>query len=226
MENNQTVTEKDEAVAQLEKEKSGLLREVVEQRKTNRALEERISLIESSLNAPETEQAPVDVRVQKLASDPDLYIREIVEPLLEKSIKPLAQAFTNAQIDKKLDSAMEFIAEEEGITKRQAAKKYEKTLAEISESHGFGTLDPYDGTLAAYKIMKTDHQEKEQAEKERDKTIQGNHTETARSQTKERGKIWKTSEIAKLSRGPNGEFAKNADEILRQQREGLIIRDT
>lgn len=222
-----TVDEKE----QFEKEKTGLIKDLAEQRKENRnlrektgALEQRLAQIETSLS--QEEPSPADVRVQKFAQDPDAYIKEVVAPLVSERIQPLEKVLTQSQLDRKLENAMEFIAEEKGITKRQAAKKYEKKLAEVVESHGFGSLDPYDGTIAAFKILEVDEKESEKKEKEREERINGQHTETGQAKTTERGHIWKTSEIAKLSRGQNGEFNKHADEILRQQREGLIIRDT
>lgn len=227
METNQTVTETDEIDKdKLEKANRGLIADLSEQRKKNRALEDRLTLIESSLNAPEEKPpTPADVRVQKFAEDPDAYIRDVISPVFatKEEVEPLRRELTSAQIDRKLDNAMEWIAEEEGITRREAAKKYEKPLAEIVESHDFSSLDPYNGTLAAYKILKTEKIESEEKEKVREKTIQGQQSETVRSQTTTSKAKWTTSKIAGLTRD---EWNKNKDEILKAQREGLVVRDT
>ncbi len=208
-----------------EREKSGLLRDLVEQRKKNRALEERISLIESSLNSAEQEpEQPADARVQRFAQDPDAYIKEVVTPILSNELTPLRKAMTQDQIERKLERAMEFIAEEEGLTKRETAKKFEKKLSEIVETHDFGKLDPYDGTLAAYKILQTEDKRSKEKEVERDRSISGQHTETVRTQAPSHsGKKWTTSEISRLTRK---EFEENRDSILKAQREGTIVRDT
>ncbi len=225
---DQTVTDEkndEKTPAERDKfEKDGLIKDLVRQREKNRALEERLSLIEASLNAPEQEPPrPVNERVEKLAQDPDAYIKEVMTPILAERLLPLEREFTRAQIDQKLDQAMEWIAEEEGISRRQAPKKYEKDLAEIVESHDLKNMDPYNGTIAAFKILQTEAKDKEEKEEKREKVIQGQHSETARSSASPSKKSWKTSEIASLNRS---QYDKHREEILEAQREGRIIRDT
>lgn len=228
MENTQTVTGQDEEerIAKLEKANAGLIRDLTETRKEKRSLEERISLIETSLSAPEpTPLQPVDVRIQRFTEDPDAYIREVVKPVIREEVDPLKRGLSNSQINRQIDDAMENIAEKEGITRRQAVSKYEKRLAEISEERDLVKLEPIKGIMTAYQIMKTEEEESASREKKREAAISGQHTETVRSNGKGGPKVWTTSEISKMSRGPGGEFDQNKDAILQAQREGKIVRD-
>lgn len=205
-----------------EREKKGLISDLAKQREKNRALEERLALIEQSLSAAseEKEVQPVDQRIQRFSQDPDAYIREVVYPVIE----PIQRGLTNIQLKDKLDAAFEQIADEEGITPKEARKRYDEKLASVVETHDLKGVDPYSGVLSAWKIMKTEEKEEKKREAEREERINETHSETPRSVGNASQKRWKSSEIAALIR--EGKYDKFRDEILKAQDRGLIIRDT
>src|SRR5512146_3095773 len=109
-----------------DREKKGLIGDLAKQREKNRALEERLAAIEQSLSAPDPEPAlPVDARIQKFTQDPDAYIKDVVSPILSEQLEPLQKVLSQSQVEKKLDRAMEDIADKEGISKKEAQKRYD-----------------------------------------------------------------------------------------------------
>lgn len=223
----ETVTTKDEnleeRIKSFEREKNGLIGDLAKQREKNRALEERLTSLEASLNEPEPPTpSSVEAEVERFTKDPAGYIRSVTNPLIEERVRPIQSVLSMSQTKDKLNEAMEFISEQEGITKKEAKKKYDEDLAKIVSDHGFQSLDPYDGTLAAYKIMKTEKMEKDEKEEEREKRIKGDQPEPARSTSKPSNSKWTSSKIAQLSRT---EYERHRDEILEAAQKGLITKD-
>ncbi len=212
----------EERVKSFEREKNGLIGDLAKQREKNRVLEERLNVLESSLNEPEPPTpSTTEAEVQKFTQDPIGYIRNVTSPLIKEEVDPIRTNLSLSQMKDKLDDAMEYIADEEGITKKEAKKRYDETLAKIVGDHGFRTLDPYDGTLAAYKIMKTENVEKETKEEERDQKIKGEQPESSRHISKSSSKLT-TSMIANM---PRSEYERRRVEILEAAQKGLITRD-
>lgn len=219
--NNETLEER---IKSFEREKNGLIGDLAKQREKNRALEERLQVIESSLNEPEPPAPqPTEAEIQKFTQDPVAYIRGVASSMIEDRVKPIQNVLTGSLTKEKLNEAMEWIAEEEGISRKEAKKKYDESLAKIVGDHGFQNLDPYDGTLAAYKIMKTEKMESEEKEEERDKRIKSEQPESSRAPSKPSLSKWTTSRIKEVI--ANGQYEKYREEILTAQNRGLIIKD-
>ena len=213
--NEQTLEER---MQQWEREKKGILSDLQSERGKRQSLEERIQMLESSVKEAENEQpeVPVDERVNRLARDPDGYITSVVTP----EIKTLKDEVVRLQMERKYEKAYRWLAKSEKKDEDEIpGSDLEKEIVRIAKDHGMTSMDPVEGTKAAYKIYQQEKLEKERREKEREAAISGNTSEVPPSGQRSGQTRFTKSQI--LSMLPS-EYERNREAILEAQSKGLI----
>ncbi len=196
-----------------QKEKQGIIGDLSKEREARRLLEERLSELENPQREPEIQE-----RIQQFTQDPDGYIMDIVEERVSSIEKTLTAKAVNDQIS----DALEEISEREGITKREAKKKYDEPLAELVKSRGLGNIAPYDGILNAYDIYQKESKDRESREQERTNRIAGSSSESTRFIDRSGGKRPPTpQEIANMT---SEEYESHRKEILKAQENGAYLK--
>lgn len=208
----------EQRVQQWEREKKGLINDLQSEREKRHSLEERMSMMESSIKEAEQDQpeVPVDERVNRLARDPDGYISSIVKP----EIKTLREEVTRLQMERKYERAYRWLAKAEKKDEEEIpGSDLEKEIVRIAKDHGMTSMDPVEGTKAAYKIYQQEKLERERREKEREEAISGNTSEVPPTGQRSGQTRFTKSQI--LSMLP-AEYERNREAILEAQAKGLI----
>lgn len=213
----------EDRLKRLEKENRGLIGDLAEKRGNIRSLEARLAEIEKSLTsvAEETNNGvSTDDRVNRLAQDPDAYIDARVNHWLDQKVKPVEQQVVTLAQERRFEKAVRWLARQEKKDEDEiAGSDLEREVVRIVKEHGMGSMDPLEGTKAAYKLYLQEKSENSQKEKLRAEAIAGQTTESVQ-RTPSGGQMRFTrQQILNMS---SAEFKKNEEAILKAQAEGLI----
>ena len=204
----------DERIKDLERANKGLIRDLQEERQKKHQYEERLQTLETSLASAGEEEKPEE-RVNQLAANPDEFISQRFQELA----KPLIDEVQSLKWDRKFDQAYGWLAKQEKIDSDEIrGSDLEKDIARIVKEHGMGSMDPYEGTKAAYKIYRQEQTEHASREEARSEAISGQKTETVRSTSP--GQTMFT--VEQIGGMPYDEYMKNREAILEAQSKGLI----
>lgn len=215
----------DERQARWEKEKQAIIGDLQAEREKRQALEERLGSLETDLSTPVLGNEPnIQERIERFTKDPDGYIADVASGLVEERVRSVEQRLSNREMGDQITNALEEIAEREGITLREAKKRYDASLTEIVKSRGLVNMTPYEGVLAAYDIHQTAKKEKDRNEEERTQRINGQTIDSARSYVRSGSKVWRQSDIAAIpqEKWNSPEFKQTREEIMEAQKNGLI----
>jgi hypothetical protein len=224
-ENNPTAgTESlDQRIAQWEKERKGLISDLQEERSKRHTMETRLQELETAVQTVGEERVPeeANVRVQRLAQDPDAYIDARVEARFKERLEPLSKTIESLQLSRQYDRAYSFLAKQEGKDADDIiGSDLEKEIAEIVKNHGMSNMPPLEGVKAAYKIRKQELDERKRKEAERSEAIESNAGERVITTPNRQGQARFTrAEILGMS---PSEYEKNREAIMDAQSKGLI----
>ena len=208
----------DERIQQWERERKGLIGDLQAEREKRHNLEERLTMIESSIKSaePPPEDVNEDDRINRFAKDPDGYISSIVESRVKTHVDRIAKL----EIDRQYERAYRWLAKVEKKDEEEIfGSDLEKDIVRIVKEHGMSAMSPLDGTRAAYKIYLQEKREKDKKETERDGAISGNTTEPVRTPPPPGRRKFTRQEIVNM---PDLEYEKNRDAILEAQASGWI----
>lgn len=207
----------EERMKQWEKEKKGILRDLQDERNTRQSLEQRLAVIENSLTSAGEDGETVEQKVQRLANQPDEYIDSRLQQYDESRVKVLEGEIQSLKIDRDIERGLRWVARQEKKDYEDVAgSELEEELARMTlamKARGIIPTGAYEGTKQAYKMLLDEKREKEEKEKNRDKTIENNRTEEIRSPSSSGKRVWTPESVQALSLD---EFTKNEEEIKRQ----------
>jgi hypothetical protein len=203
----------------LKKMNRGLIGDLQSEREKRHSLEQRVTEMEASLASAGQDDGAVNPneKVNLLAQDPDGYIKRIVREEME----PVEKVIQKNEWDRKFEKAYQWLAKQEKVDIESLyGADVEKDLVRIIKDHGMTTMEPIEGTKAAYKIRQQELLEKENAERNRDGVISGQSTETVRRPGLSAPNVFTAEGIRKIIQ--NGEYEKYRGEILAAQEQGRI----
>lgn len=201
-----------------EKEKKGFISDLQKERAERHSLEERLGQLEQSLSSvgKQTDVSSPDNEVVRLSQDPRGYIRSLVSEVVE----PIAKDVNQVRWERKFDQAYRWLGKQEKVDEEEVrGSALEENIARIIRENGMGTMDPIEGTRAAYKIYLQEKKEKEREERNREEAITGNSTESVKTPVRTGQMRFTRSQIASM---PRSEFERNREAILEAQQQGLI----
>lgn len=212
----------DERLKSWDREKRGLIDDLRKERESRHSMEKELEEIRTALNsAAETpEDNTNQAKVNRLAQDPDGYIQGQVSKILDETVKPLRDEVAALKWERKFEKAYQWLGKQE---KKDVDEIYgseiESEIVRITKENNMTMMDPVEGTKAAYKILKQEQREKEEAEVKRNETISQNSTSFVRNPSSSGSPRFTRAEIQAMSLP---QFEKNKEAILEAQRNGMI----
>ena len=200
----------EDRIKKLEEMNKGLLKETQHERDLRHQTEERLKLVESSLETAGNDDEKPEV----------VEARNFVRGEIEEVIKPLSRTVSALINDQKVERALDVLSEQSGMTKSKFRKEHEAALEKIVKERNLNAvgIDPYVGILNAWEIHQNSLKEAEKAEKERTERISGSQPETTRSAPVSAGNLPKKINASRLANLSDKEF----DEVNQAIREGRI----
>lgn len=207
----------EERVKTFQRERKGFINDLQKERAERHALETRLAQIETSLTSAgsDGDEQP-EKRVERLAADPDGYIENVVQDY----VKPLVSEINSLRHERKLERAYQWVAKQEKKEVEDiVGSDLDNDLVRIVKENGMNSMDPIEGTRAAYKILQQERKEKEQQEAERGEKISQSQTERVRVPVRTGGQRFTRDQIRGMS---SEEFEANRVAILEAQKNGSI----
>ena len=200
----------EDRIKKLEGKSEGLLQEVKHERDLRHQAEERLKLVESSLETAGADEEKPEV----------IEARNFVRGEVEEVIKPLKNTVNFLVSDRKVEQALDHLSEQAGMTKSKFRKEHEAALEKIVKERNLNAvgIDPYVGILNAWEIHQNSVREAEKAEKERTERISGSQPETSRTAPASSGNLPKRINASRLANLSDKEF----DEVNQAIKEGRI----
>lgn len=209
----------EERLKSFEKEKKGLINDLQAERKERQAMEARLAQMETSLNAAANDDGEVtnEIKLNMLSQDPDGYIRKLVR----EEVDPVREDVVNDRFSRRIEKATSWLAKQEKVDADELDDNnlVIKEIVRISRQHGMQSMDPIEGTKAAYKIYQQEQREREARESKREENISGQSTEHVRSSSRGGTATLSREQVARME---PAEFNRRYDEIKDLERRGLI----